>query len=117
MTRYAVPSADVRRNFLDTSAKVITAVLGATAEAGLPDSHVSMTLKDDQQGFDLMRLTAEGMRWTADLLTRHKCGPSHDGESTCPVLYLAWVLQGCQAADETYAEAFGRNGVTIEDAP
>lgn len=111
--RQVIPTTAHRRHFLDTSAKILSLTLDATEAAGLPDAALSMTLKDDQQDIDLMRLAAPGIRWLRDTLSRHKCGPSHDGDSTCPLLYMAWVIQGCQSADETYHEAMARNGVTV----
>lgn len=108
------PTVAERREYLDRSAVLVARILEATAKAGIPDSAVSLTLKDDREDTTLMRFTAPGMRWLIQSLDRHKCGPSHDGDDTCPMLYLAWVIQGCQMDGETAAEAMKRNGVTIE---
>lgn len=100
-----------RRAYLDLSAQTLEVILSATAE--LPDEVFSLTLTDDQTGLVLGKLTKPGTRLLHRMLAEHHCKPSDDGDQICAVMYLAWVLQGCRSEDETFAEAFSRNGVRL----
>lgn len=99
-----------RTGYTQFAAKVLRDMFLAAELAGAAVNR-AVIRHDDDAGppIELMALTPAGAHLVALLLDAHDCPPSHDDDDIiCPVLYLAWVILGCQRVDESADDALGR---------
>lgn len=86
------------RAHLDYAAAALTGLYTAAVDDVDPDDadRVRVHLRDDPAATDLATLTGPGVYLTALILRSHTCTDTCTRErGICPVLYLAWVIQGC----------------------